>query len=99
MTVAIARLCASDEGFKQTLDKLIAWDMVSDSAVEETVRTILAEVREQGDRALVELTNRFDRRQVESIDQLCISSDQFSKHCSLSTVNPGRRWKQQQQNS
>ena len=79
MTVAIARLCASDEGFKQTLDKLIAWDMVSDSAVEETVRTILAEVREQGDRALVELTNRFDRRQVESIEQLCISSDQLQQ--------------------
>ena len=79
MTVAIARLCASDEGFKQTLDKLIAWDMVSDSAVEETVRTILAQVREQGDRALVDLTNRFDRRQVESIDQLCISSDRLQE--------------------
>ena len=79
MTVAIARLCASDEGFKQTLDKLIAWDMVSDSAVEETVRTILSQVREQGDWALVELTNRFDRREVESIDQLCISSDQLQQ--------------------
>ena len=79
MTVAIARLRASDEGFDQTIDKLIAWDMVSDAAVEETVRTILAQVREQGDRALVELTNRFDRRQVESIDQLCISSDQLQE--------------------
>ena len=53
--------------------------MVSDSAVEETVRTILAQVREQGDRALVDLTNRFDRRQVESIDQLCISSDRLQE--------------------
>ena len=29
--------CRSDEGFDQTLEKLIAWDMVSDTAVEETV--------------------------------------------------------------
>ena len=79
MTVAIARLRASDEGFDQTIDKLIAWDMVSDAAVEETVRSILAQVREQGDRALIELTNRFDRRQVESIDQLCITSDQLQE--------------------
>ena len=79
MTVAIARLRASDEGFDQTIDKLIAWDMVSDAAVEETVRSILAQVREQGDRALIELTNRFDRRQVESIDKLCITSDQLQE--------------------
>ena len=79
MTVAIARLRASDEGFDQTIDKLIAWDMVSDAAVEETVRSILARVREQGDRALIELTNRFDRRQVESIDKLCITSDQLQE--------------------
>ena len=48
MTVAISKLRASDEGFDQTLEKLIAWDMVSDTAVEETVSGILRQVRSSG---------------------------------------------------
>ena len=79
MTVAISKLRASDEGFDQTLEKLIAWDMVSDTAVEETVSGILRQVRTQGDQALIEFTNRFDRRQVETIDQLSISAEQLQE--------------------
>ena len=79
MTVAISKLCASDEGFDQTLEKLIAWDMVSDTAVEETVSGILRQVRAQGDQALIEFTNRFDRRQIETIDQLSISAEQLQE--------------------
>ncbi len=79
MTVAISKLCASDQGFDQTLEKLIAWDMVSDTAVEETVSGILRQVRAQGDQALIEFTNRFDRRQVETIDQLSISAEQLQE--------------------
>jgi histidinol dehydrogenase len=77
MTVAISKLRANDEGFDQTLEELIAWDMVSDTAVEETVSGILRQVKTEGDRALVELTNRFDRRQAESIDQLTVSAKQL----------------------
>jgi histidinol dehydrogenase len=79
MTVAISKLHAGDEGFDQTLEKLIAWDMVSDTAVEETVSGILRQVKAEGDRALVELTNRFDRRQAESIDQLTVSAEQLQE--------------------
>ena len=79
MSVAISKLRASDEGFEQTLEKLIAWDMVSDTAVEETVSDILRQVRTQGDQALIEFTNRFDRRQVETIDQLSISAEQLQE--------------------
>ncbi|MGB0449026.1 MAG: histidinol dehydrogenase [Porticoccaceae bacterium] len=79
MTVAISKLHAGEEGFDKTLEKLIAWDMVSDTAVEETVSGILRQVRTEGDRALVELTNRFDRRQAESIDQLTVSAEQLQE--------------------
>jgi histidinol dehydrogenase len=79
MTVSISKLRANDEGFDQTLEKLIAWDMVSDTAVEETVSGILRQVKAEGDRALVELTNRFDRRQAESIDQLTVSAEQLQE--------------------
>ena len=79
MTVAISKLNASDEGFDQTLEKLIAWDMVSDTAVEETVSGILRQVRTEGDQALIELTNRFDRRQVETISRLSVSAEQLQE--------------------
>ena len=79
MTVAISKLNASDEGFDQTLEKLIAWDMVSDTAVEDTVSGILRQVRTEGDQALIELTNRFDRRQVETISQLSVSAEQLQE--------------------
>ena len=79
MTIAISKLHASDEGFDQTLEKLIAWDKVSDTAVEEAVSGILRQVRTQGDQALIEFTNRFDRRQVETIDQLSVSPEQLQE--------------------
>ena len=92
MTVSISKLRANDEGFDQTLEKLIAWDMVSDTAVEETVTDILRQVRAEGDQALVALTNRFDRRQAESIDQLTVSAEQLQEAlCLLSGTSHPRR--------
>ena len=69
---SIKRLDASEAGFLPALDQLIAWDMVSDSAVESTVTEILQQVRSRGDAALVEYSNRFDRRDCSSIDDFCL---------------------------
>jgi histidinol dehydrogenase len=60
----IARLSTSDADFRQRLDALLAWDSVSDDAVFNTVRDILADVRHRGDAAVMEYTRRFDRREV-----------------------------------
>ena len=76
---AISKLSTRDEGFTQTLSDLIAWDMVSDTDVEDAVIAILRQVKAQGDQALIELTNRFDRRQVEEISQLVIGQDQLQQ--------------------
>ena len=76
---AISKLSTRDEGFTQTLSALIAWDMVSDTDVEDAVIAILRQVKAQGDQALIELTNRFDRRQVEEISQLEIGQDQLQQ--------------------
>ena len=38
-----------------------------------------ARLEAQGDQALIEFTNRFDRRQVETIDQLSISAEQLQE--------------------
>ncbi len=59
--VKIVRLDAAASDFRSRLDARLAWDSVSDEGVNQTVREIIAEVRQQGDAAVVEYTNRFDR--------------------------------------
>jgi histidinol dehydrogenase len=60
----ITRLNSLDAGFDAALEKLLDWEQTSDVAVETVVRDILADVRARGDVALIEYTERFDRRSV-----------------------------------
>jgi histidinol dehydrogenase len=48
-----------------------------DSEVQRAVDRILADVRERGDRALIELTARFDRFAATSAERLRIGTDEF----------------------
>ena len=56
----IKRLHISDSDFWQQLERMLAWEEVSDANVNATVEDILKSVRMRGDAALVEFTNRFD---------------------------------------
>ena len=89
MSVHIARLNASDGDFLETLDKLIAWDMVSNNDVEQTVADILQQVRSRGDSALIEYSNRFDRRDLASVESFCLSAEDL--HAALDTIAPETR--------
>jgi histidinol dehydrogenase len=60
----ITRLNSQDAGFDAALEKLLDWEQTSDMAVETVVRDIIADVRSRGDAALIEYTERFDRRSV-----------------------------------
>ena len=75
----INRLTSADPDFLPSLDKLIAWDMVSNSEVESVVAEILTQVRARGDAALIEYSNRFDRRDCQSISEFCLSSEQLQE--------------------
>lgn len=66
----IRRLSASAEGFSAALDKLLAWDSVSDASVEATVDTIVAAVRERGDSALLEYTRALDGSSADCVAAL-----------------------------
>jgi len=68
--IEITRLDTATPDFYQQLDRLLAWESVSDAAVSKSVTEILAAVREQGDAAVVDFTNRFDRMQVASMAEL-----------------------------
>jgi histidinol dehydrogenase len=66
----IKRLNTNDADFWPQLEQLLAWESVSDDAVNNTVREIIAAIRSRGDAALVEYTNRFDRMTAAGIADL-----------------------------
>ncbi len=68
----IARLDASAPDFGAHLDALLAWDSVSDAGVAQVVEDILQAVKTRGDAAVVEYTNRLDRREVSSMADLMV---------------------------
>ena len=56
----IRKLSTMDPDFRERLDQLLAWESVSDQAVNQTVNDIIAAVRADGDAALIDYTRRFD---------------------------------------
>lgn len=77
MAALIKRLNSAQADFDQQLNDLLAWDSVSDRQVAATVDDILAQVRARGDAAVLEYTNRFDRRDIQNIQELEISAQQL----------------------
>ena len=75
----IKRLNTNDPQFWTGLEQLLAWESVSDRRVNTTVEEIIAQVRQRGDEALVEFTNRFDRMQVDTMAQLVIPKERLQQ--------------------
>jgi histidinol dehydrogenase len=66
----ITRLNSQDAGFDAALEKLLDYEQTSDVAIETVVRDIINDVRRRGDAALIEYTERFDRRSVSAAADL-----------------------------
>jgi histidinol dehydrogenase len=66
----IRRLDAEAAGFDAGFSALLAWESVSDTAVQAVVAEIVEAVRSRGDAALLEYSRRFDRRQLERAEEL-----------------------------
>lgn len=66
----VKRLDSTTPDFSRTLDQLLAWNEVSDAAVVHAVEDIIAGVRQHGDQALLEYTQRFDRLTASSMADL-----------------------------
>ncbi|MEH6470862.1 MAG: histidinol dehydrogenase [Halopseudomonas sp.] len=77
--VSLKRLNKSEAGFDAQLEQLLAWESVSDLAVNRIVDEILARVRSEGDSALVAYSNRFDRLQVGSMAELELGAEQLQQ--------------------
>ncbi len=57
----ISELNFQQADFWPKLSELLAWEGVSDAAITDTVRSILADVKQRGDQAVVEYSQKFDR--------------------------------------
>jgi len=68
--IEFKQLNSSDSDFQQDLDALLAWDSVSDEAVENTVKSILADVKTRGDSAVIDYSCQFDRLNVSTMAEL-----------------------------
>lgn len=76
-TIDIKQLSFSSADFDEQLDQLLAWENISDNQVENVVSDVLLNIRQRGDHALVEYTNRFDRREISCVSELFINSQQL----------------------
>lgn len=68
----INRLNTTQTDFETQLNKLLAWESVSDKRVADVVDDILQQVKTRGDVAVLEYTNKFDRRHAQSMSELIV---------------------------
>lgn len=85
----IRRLNSKTPDFQQQIEALLGIEAQSDSGVAETVRGILEDIRGRGDEALIEYTNRFDRRQLKAAAELELPLEQVKQ--ALVGLDPGLR--------
>ena len=88
-SIAIRRLDAADPDFSRQLDHLLSWESVSDDGVNQRVLDIIKAVRERGDAALVELTQRFDGLEVAAMADLILPRDRLE--LALERISPAQR--------
>ena len=87
--INIKQLNSSDSDFQQRLDALLAWESVSDTAVTDTVKEILSEVKSKGDSAVIDYSCRFDRLDVKTMAELEIPLSRA--HAALDLIPEAQR--------
>lgn len=75
MTLNIRNLSTTDATFEVDLKQALTWDSIANAEVLSSVNSIIEEVRSGGDSAVLELTQKFDQRELSSIEELEIPQD------------------------
>jgi len=87
--VDIQRLSFTDPDFDSSLAKLVAWDEQLDASVHQAVKTIIGEVKSEGDEALLRYTRKFDQLEVEDAADLEIPRSRLKE--ALENLPPEQR--------
>jgi len=68
--LSIARLDSANTDFDNQVQQLLAWDEADDLDIQQRVLAIIADVRKNGDQAVIEYTNRFDHYAIKHASEL-----------------------------
>ena len=75
----IRKLSTTDVDFDAQLEQLLAWESVSDDAVNDVVKQVIADIRSRGDLALMDFTNRFDGWKAKAPSDLAIPVERLKQ--------------------
>lgn len=72
-------LNSQDDDFQDKLNALLAFETVTDSTLITTVNDIIAQIRADGDKAVLTLTQTLDKHPATSMDELFVSPDRLKQ--------------------
>lgn len=75
--MSVRQLNTADLQFEEQFSKLVARDASVDPEITRRAEAIVEDVRVRGDEAVLEYTNRFDRMNVASMDELVITAEEM----------------------
>lgn len=88
-TPILQRLTTTDADFWPRLERLTAWEAVADNNVNNTVQDIITNIRQHGDSALLEYTQRFDQLTLTTAAELEIPRERLQ--AALAAVSRAER--------
>ncbi len=89
MTIQIRKLSTAEADFASKLSNILAFEAKEDESINTVVADVLADVRKNGDKAVLEYTRRFDRLSLNSGAELEISKEACK--AALAALSPERR--------
>ncbi|MEO8058048.1 MAG: histidinol dehydrogenase [Burkholderiales bacterium] len=89
MSVNLRRLATTSADFEAEFERVLHWSAETDDAIEVRVAAILADVKQRGDAAVLEYTQRFDGVAAERVASLEIGRDELQ--AALQAVTPAQR--------
>ncbi|MDM4766410.1 histidinol dehydrogenase [Pelomonas sp. SE-A7] len=89
MTTNLRQLSTAAPDFEAEFQRVLHWSAETDSAIEQRVAEILADVRARGDAAVLEYTARFDRVEVGSVAALELTREELKQ--AFEAITPAQR--------
>ena len=89
MTLSLRCLRTTDADFDDAFKRVLHWSEETDTAIEQRVAAIVADVRTRGDAAVLEYTQRFDDLSVSRVADLEL--DAKTLRAALDAISPAQR--------
>ena len=89
MSVVIRQLDSADQDFQAKLMAVLAFEASEDEAIDRTAANIIADVRQRGDAAVLEYTQRFDH--VAATSMTALEIPRAALQAALASLAPERR--------